>query len=37
LDIAALAFAKSGIAVNDAFIVGFIRKYEFNLLRPSLT
>jgi hypothetical protein len=34
LDIAALAFAKSGIAVNDAFIVGFIRKYEFNLLRP---
>jgi len=34
LDIAALAFAKSGIAVNDAFVVGFIRKYEFNLLRP---
>jgi hypothetical protein len=34
LDIAALAFAKSGIAVNDAFVVGFISKYEFNLLRP---
>jgi PAP2 superfamily protein len=34
LDIAALAFAKSGIAVNDAFVVGFIAKYHFNLLRP---
>jgi hypothetical protein len=34
LDIAALAFAKSGIAVNDAFVVGFIAKYTFNLLRP---
>ena len=34
LDIAALAFAKSGIAVNDAFVVGFITKYAFNLLRP---
>ena len=34
LDIAALAFAKSGIAVNDAFVVGFIDKYEFYLLRP---
>ena len=34
LDIAALAFAKSGIAVNDAFIVGFIDKYIFNLVRP---
>jgi len=34
LDIAALAFAKSGIAVNDAFVVGFIDKYIFNLLRP---
>jgi len=34
LDIAALAFAKSGIAVNDAFVVGFRAKYTFNLLRP---
>ena len=34
LDIAALAFAKSGIAVNDAFVVGFRTKYAFNLLRP---
>jgi hypothetical protein len=34
LDMAALAFAKSGIAVNDAFVVGFIAKYTFNLLRP---
>ena len=34
LDIAALAFAKSGIATNDAFIVGFKAKYHFNLLRP---
>jgi len=34
LDIAALAFAKSGIAVNDAFVVGFITKYTFYLLRP---
>lgn len=34
LDIAALAFAKSGIAVNDAFIAGFKIKYTFNLLRP---
>ncbi len=34
LDIAALALAKAGIAVNDAFIVGFMTKYEFNLLRP---
>ena len=34
LDIAALAFAKSGIAVNDAFVVGFRTKYSFNLLRP---
>ena len=34
LDIAALAFAKSGIAVNDAFVVGFRTKYTFNLLRP---
>jgi len=34
LDIAALAFAKSGISVNDAFVVGFITKYKFNLLRP---
>jgi hypothetical protein len=34
LDIAALAFAKSGIAVNDAFVVGFKTKYAFNLLRP---
>ena len=34
LDMAALAFAKSGIAVNDAFVVGFIAKYEYNLLRP---
>ena len=34
LDIAALAFAKSGIAVNDAFVVGFKTKYGFNLLRP---
>lgn len=34
LDIAALAFAKSGIAVNDAFVVGFITKYQENLLRP---
>jgi len=34
LDVAALAFAKSGIAVNDAFVVGFISKYTLNLLRP---
>ena len=34
LDIAALAFAKSGIAVNDAFVVGFRTKYTINLLRP---
>jgi PAP2 superfamily protein len=34
LDIAALAFAKSGIAVNDAFVVGFKAKYSFNLVRP---
>ena len=34
LDIAALAFAKSGIAVNDAFVVGFKTKYAINLLRP---
>jgi len=34
LDGAALAFAKSGIAVNDAFVVGFIAKYQFNLVRP---
>ena len=34
LDIAALAFAKSGIAVNDAFVAGFKTKYAFNLLRP---
>jgi len=34
LDDAALAFAKSGIATNDAFVVGFIAKYQFNLLRP---
>jgi hypothetical protein len=34
LDITAQAFAKSGIAVNDAFVVGFIAKYEFYLLRP---
>jgi len=34
LDIAALAFAKSGIAVNDAFVVGFIAKYTFYLVRP---
>jgi hypothetical protein len=34
LDVAALAFAKSGIAVNDAFVVGFKAKYTFNLLRP---
>jgi len=34
LDIAALAFAKSGIAVNDAFVVGFRTKYTLNLLRP---
>lgn len=34
LDIAALAYAKSGIAVNDAFVVGFKAKYAFNLIRP---
>ena len=34
LDIAALAFAESGIAVNDAFVVGFIAKYQLNLVRP---
>ncbi|HEU5166805.1 MAG TPA: vanadium-dependent haloperoxidase [Chitinophagaceae bacterium] len=34
LDMAALAFAKSGIAVNDAAVVGFRTKYIFNLLRP---
>lgn len=34
LDIAALAFAKSGIAVSDAFVVGFKAKYVFNLIRP---
>ena len=34
LDVAALALAKSGISVNDAFVVGFKIKYDYNLLRP---
>jgi len=34
LDMAALSLAKSGIAMNDAGIIGFRAKYVFNLLRP---
>lgn len=34
LDVAALAYAKIGIAQNDATIICFIDKYIFNLVRP---
>ena len=34
LDIAALAYAKSGIGLSDAGIICFINKYQFKLLRP---
>jgi len=30
----AIAYAKTGIALNDASIVGFRSKYTYNLLRP---
>jgi hypothetical protein len=31
---AAIAYAKTGIALNDASIAGFKSKYKYNLLRP---
>ncbi len=34
LDIAALAYAKSGIGLSDALTICFINKYAFKLLRP---
>jgi hypothetical protein len=34
LDVAALAYAKLGIAQIDATIICFINKYQFNLIRP---
>ncbi len=34
LDLAALAYAKLGIAQNDATIICFTDKYVFNLVRP---
>ena len=34
LDIAALAYAKLGIAQSDAGIICFTNKYNFNLVRP---
>lgn len=34
LDVAALAYAKSGIAFCDANTIGFTYKYTFNLVRP---
>ncbi|MDX2045929.1 MAG: vanadium-dependent haloperoxidase [Chitinophagaceae bacterium] len=34
LDIAALAYAKTGIAISDAVIICFINKYNYNLVRP---
>lgn len=34
LDISAVAFAKVGIAVTDAFISCWKTKYDYNLLRP---
>lgn len=30
----AIAYAKTGIALNDAAIVGFRSKYKYNMLRP---
>lgn len=34
LDVAAVAYAKVGIAVSDAFVACWHTKYEYNLLRP---
>ncbi|MFN8487498.1 MAG: vanadium-dependent haloperoxidase [Caldilineaceae bacterium] len=34
LDVAAVAYAKVGIAVADAFVACWHTKYEYNLLRP---
>ena len=34
LDIAALVYAKAGIAAHDAITICFINKYTYNLVRP---
>lgn len=34
LDVAALAYAKTGIASHDAGTICFVNKYNFNLVRP---
>lgn len=34
LDKAALAYAKSGIAIHDAVVICFTQKYKINLVRP---
>jgi len=34
LDVAALAYAKVGLGTYDAIMIGFIKKYQVNLVRP---
>jgi hypothetical protein len=34
LDVAALAYAKVGLGTYDAIMIGFVKKYQVNLVRP---